>query len=115
MRKALSRLARTSWDEIQTRLSQEFTKRADYALYRAGLTAETPQLLAPPASSPHFFFSPDELPGRIALLKQHLPSAIEETIQEELSSLKTELLALGFSKRAISTAFKPENIQKKSE
>jgi len=40
---------------------------------------------------------------------------IEETIQEELSSLKNELLALGFSKRAISTAFKPENIQKKSE
>lgn len=43
--------------------------------------------------------------------KQH----IAETISEELASLKTELLALGFSKRAIATAFKPENIQEKGE
>ena len=96
VRKALNRLARTSWDEIQTRLSQEFTKRADYALYRAGLTAEAPQLLNPPASSPHFFFSPDELPGRIALLKQHLPSAIEETIQEADEILQHRFRLLGY-------------------
>ncbi len=96
LRKALNRLARTSWDEIQTRLSQEFTKRADYALYRAGLTAETPQLLAPPASSPHFFFSPDELPRRIALFKQHLPSAIEETIQEAEEILQHRFRLLGY-------------------
>jgi hypothetical protein len=31
---------------------------------------------------------------------------IEETIREELANLKSELLALGFSSRAISTAFK---------
>ena len=40
---------------------------------------------------------------------------ITETIQEELASLKTELLALGFSKRAIATAFRPENVQEKGE
>jgi hypothetical protein len=40
---------------------------------------------------------------------------IEETQREELESLKAELLALGFSKRAISTAFKPENIQEKGD
>jgi hypothetical protein len=40
---------------------------------------------------------------------------IEETIREELSNLKTELLALGFSKRAIASAFKPENIREKDE
>jgi len=38
---------------------------------------------------------------------------IEETIREELANLKTELLALGFSKRAIATAFK--NVQEKGE
>jgi len=38
---------------------------------------------------------------------------IAETIREELDSLKTELLALGFSKRAIATAFK--NVQEKGE
>jgi hypothetical protein len=40
---------------------------------------------------------------------------IEETIREELANLKTELLALGFSKRAIASAFKPENIREKDE
>jgi hypothetical protein len=95
VRKALSRLARTSWDEIKTRLSQEFARRADYALYRAGFVA-LPNLLAPPASSPHFFFSPDELPGRIALLKGHLPSAIEETIQEADEILQHRFRLLGY-------------------
>jgi hypothetical protein len=40
---------------------------------------------------------------------------IEETIREELANLKTELLALGFSKRAIASAFKPENIREKND
>lgn len=38
---------------------------------------------------------------------------IKSTIDEELSQLKTELTALGFSKRAIATAFK--NVQEESE
>lgn len=40
---------------------------------------------------------------------------IEETIREELASLKSELLSLGFGKRAIASAFKPENIREKNE
>lgn len=40
---------------------------------------------------------------------------IQETIREELANLKTELLALGFSKRAISQAFKPENIREAND
>jgi hypothetical protein len=40
---------------------------------------------------------------------------IAETIREELANLKTELLALGFSKRAIASAFKPENIREKND
>src|SRR6266404_4304635 len=40
---------------------------------------------------------------------------IAETIREELANLKTELLALGFGKRAIASAFKPENIREKDE
>lgn len=38
---------------------------------------------------------------------------IQETIREEMANLKTELLALGFSKRAIATAFK--NVEEVSE
>lgn len=40
---------------------------------------------------------------------------LESVQQEELDTLKTELLALGFSKRAIASAFKPENIQERGE
>ena len=40
-------------------------------------------------------------------------SFLEETIQEELSNLKTELIALGFSKRAIASAFK--NIREEND
>jgi len=40
---------------------------------------------------------------------------IQETIREELSNLKIELLALGFSKRAIASAFKPEHIREKND
>jgi hypothetical protein len=35
----------------------------------------------------------------------------EEIITEQLAELKDQLAALGFSKRAISQAFKPENIK----
>jgi hypothetical protein len=107
VRKILNRLARTSWDEIQTRLFQEFTKRADYFRYRIGFHAcpdrmksgslpDAPELLAPPTSSPLFFFSPDELPRRVALLKQHLPSAVEETIQEADEILRHRFRLLGY-------------------
>jgi Heparinase II/III-like protein/Heparinase II/III N-terminus len=96
VRKTLNRLARTSWGEIQTRLSQEFSKRADYALYRTGLVPAAPQVLASPASSRYFFFSPEELPGRVALLKQHLPSAVDETIQQAEEILHHRFRVLGY-------------------
>ena len=40
-------------------------------------------------------------------------SYFDEIQKDELANLKTELLALGFSKRAIAEAFKPENIKEK--
>jgi hypothetical protein len=39
------------------------------------------------------------------------PCDFAEVSGEELADLKTQLLALGFSKRAVSQAFKPENIK----
>jgi hypothetical protein len=96
VRRAINRLSRTSWDEIQTRLSQEFTKRADYARYRVGFRAGGQRLLGSPASGSHFFFSPQDLPGRIAPLKQHLPSVVEETIQEADEILQHRFRLLGY-------------------
>jgi len=42
-------------------------------------------------------------------------SYFDEIAQEQLAELKTQLQALGFSARAISQAFKPENIKEENE
>ena len=96
MRKSLNRLARTSWDEVRTRLSQEFTKRTDFALYRLGRSPGKGETLGQATSESNFFFQPAELQGRIALLKQHLPSAVEETIREAEEILQHRFTLLGY-------------------
>jgi Heparinase II/III-like protein/Heparinase II/III N-terminus len=94
-RKALNRLSQTSWDELRTRFSQEFTKRADYARYRAGLLAQ-PQVLSNPSGDSSFFFQLGELPNRVALIKQHLPLAVEQTVQEANEILQHRFRLLGY-------------------
>jgi hypothetical protein len=94
--KALNRLARTSWDEIQTRLSQEFSKRADYALYRLGVSRGASPAPAKPVSEPDFFFRPHELSARVALIKQHLPLSVEDTIREAKEILRHRFTLLGY-------------------
>lgn len=95
MRKPLNRLARTSWDELRTRLLQELVKRTDCALYRAGVLPE-PRVLSTAGYSPTFFFAPDEMPGRVTLLKQHLPAAVEETVKEADEILQHRFRLLGY-------------------
>ena len=95
-RKALRRLYGISWDEFRTRLSQEVGKRGEYALYRAGITFRQERLLSDPTPGGNFFFSPEELNGRLALLKQHLPSLVEATIEEANEILEHRFRLLGY-------------------
>ena len=68
-----SRLSKMSSDELTTRLRQEVSKRLDVALYGWGLPLGSNGLKLSAKSPGNFFFSQDELPGRIQLLRQHLP------------------------------------------
>ena len=95
LKKVANRLSRTGWDELQTRLSQALTKRTDYALYRAGRLAE-PELDSGSSHESKFFFQPDELASRAALIKQHLPSAVEDTIDEANEILQHRFRLLGY-------------------
>ena len=94
--KALNRLARTSWDEIQTRLSQEFSKRADYALYRLGLSPGAQPSLDKPIPEPNFFFHPTEVARRVALINKQMPLAVEDTIREANEILQHRFTLLGY-------------------
>lgn len=72
-RRLLSRLSRMSWDELQTRLEQEVSKRLDVTLCRIGLQpGRNGVRLSSPAKGA-FFFTSAELPQRVKLLREQLP------------------------------------------
>ena len=94
--KAWKRLSRMSWDEIRTRLGQEFGKRTDYALSRAGFPVGRTEILLGDSPTGNFFFSPEEVPQRIALLKQHLPAVEEQIVAEADEILEHRFRLLGY-------------------
>ena len=77
-----SRLSRMSWDELETRLHQELSKRLDVALYKLGSKPGRHGPNLAPSSPGNFFFSKEELPGRLHLLRQHLPQQAAAIVAE---------------------------------
>ena len=96
VRKAWNRLSRMSWDEFCTRLGQEITKRAEYAIYRTGVSPSSREIPAPSPAAGKFFFAPDQIPGRVALLEQHLPSVVSEIAVEADQILRHRFAILGY-------------------
>jgi Heparinase II/III-like protein/Heparinase II/III N-terminus len=96
LRKIINRLSQTGLDELRTRLSQEFTKRRDYALYRSRLLSEAEVFPASDCDLPRFFFEPDELAKRVALIKEQLPAAAEDTVLEADNILQHRFDLLGY-------------------
>jgi len=91
----LSRLKRMSWDELRDRLEQGLAKRVDYARYRMGKMAGgdwQPDL----ATSGRFFFTEDERPSRVALLRQHLPATAERILQRANEICEHRFSLLGY-------------------
>jgi len=85
-----------SGDEIRTRASQEVAKRVDLARHRLGAP--------PPSSSIHpsqrtgtFFFSSQEIPGRIRLMRDHLTPECDAIIREADEILRHEFRLLGYT------------------
>lgn len=96
LQKVMNRLSQTSWDELRTRLSQEFTKRRDYAFYRGALLSEAEVFPASDRDLPKFFFEPGELAKRIALIKKQVPAAVDDTVLEADKILQHRFDLLGY-------------------
>src|SRR5262249_7958881 len=94
LRKALSRVTRMSWDEVQVRARQEIGKRADFVRWSTGFPSRAHLKTVAEKAQPRFFFSPADLPDRVRLLKQHLPDQVEQTIiaAEEICVHRLRLL-----------------------
>ena len=94
-RRILARLSHTSWDELTTRGRQELQKRFDLAQYRVGLERPSNDVAAPGRWGT-FLFSPDEMPGRVNLLKKHLPAEVEKTIRQADDICRHRFALLGY-------------------
>ena len=94
--KAWNRLSAMTWDEARTRLGQGVDKRADYALYRLGISRGQRGIGSPSREGGKFFFSPEQVPERVALLKRHLPKEVERTIEEANEILQHRFRLLGY-------------------
>jgi hypothetical protein len=84
-----------SWDEVRTRLGQELGKRTDYALYRVGLSGPR-EVGVTQSQGRNFFFSPEQVPERVALLKKHLAEEVEQTVHEADEILQHRFRLLGY-------------------
>ncbi len=85
-----------SWDELHTRLGQEFAKRAEYALSRAHLLDRQDRVRLDAPARGNFFFSPEEVAERVQILKEHLPSAVSETVEEADEIMQHRFRLLGY-------------------
>jgi hypothetical protein len=81
-RRIWSPLSNMSWDELETRVRQEVSKRLDVTLCGIGLQPGGNRLRSPSRPPGKFFFSTDELPKRISLLREHLPHEAEDIVAE---------------------------------
>ena len=91
-----SRLSNMSWNELETRVRQEFSKRLDVALCGIGLQPGRDGLNRSTGSPGNFFFSALELPRRASLLREHLPQQAENIIREANEICRHRFQLLGY-------------------
>jgi hypothetical protein len=95
-RRLWSRLSNISWDEFETRARQEVSKRLDVTLCRIGLQPGRDGVRHFFGHRGNFFFSADELPGRVSLLKEHLPREAECIVAEADEICRHRFRLLGY-------------------
>jgi Heparinase II/III-like protein/Heparinase II/III N-terminus len=98
-RHAWSRVSRMSWDELNTRVSQEVNKRFDLMRYRIGLKGRANGLYgaASKAVNRQFFFSPADLPALTDLLRQRVSAEAEAIIREADEICRHRFRLLGYT------------------
>ncbi len=83
VRRLWTRFSNMSWDEIQTRLRQELSKRLDIAQCKVGMRPGRDGFrLSPQGEGGSFFFSTQEMQTRVALLRKHLPEQSKTIVRE---------------------------------
>jgi hypothetical protein len=95
-RRLWSRLSNMSWDELETRVRQEVSKRLDVTLCGMGLQPGRNGLRQPSRSPGTFFFSTDELPKRVSLLREHLPEEAAAIVAEANEIFRHRFRLLGY-------------------
>jgi hypothetical protein len=91
-----SRLSQMSWDELRTRVRQELSKRLDVARYAVGRQPGTDGLRSQNNPPGKFFFSKDELPKRVSLLREHLPYEVAALVHEADDMCRHNFRLLGY-------------------
>lgn len=95
-RRFLSRLSNMSWDELETRLRQEVSKRIDVAMCQVGLQPGRNGLNLTPTQQGQFFFSPSDIPHRTSLIRQHLPLRAEQIVRDAKDLCHHRFRLLGY-------------------
>lgn len=95
-RKLLSRLSRMSWDELETRLGQELSKRLDVTLCRIGLQPGRNGVRLSSGKAGSFFFSTAEIPQRVNLLREKLPDQAAEVVADATQIRSHRFRLLGY-------------------
>jgi len=87
-----------SADEIRTRGRQEIQKRLDLLAFRSGSGDAHRRFSTRSAQPGSFFFSANELTGRVDLLRTHLPAAVEQILAEADAACQHKFDLLGYKK-----------------
>jgi len=95
-KKIWSALASMSWNELETRVRQEVSKRLDVTLSKIGVQPGRNGLTSTSGLPGKFFFSTKELSQRIGLLRMHLPQEAEEIVAEANEICRHHFRLLGY-------------------
>jgi hypothetical protein len=98
LRKVASRIAQMGWHEIYVRSRQAAGKRLDLAAYYLRLPPLKRSFTRDRESGAQFFFSPEEVPEILRLLRSVLPREAEDTIRRAEQICRREFDLLGFKK-----------------
>jgi uncharacterized heparinase superfamily protein len=90
-------ISRMSSDEIRTRTMQGLNKRWDAAVYRLPRWMRAQQTVSASGTSGRFFFSAEELPARLQLIKDRLPGCVAAHIREAERVCHHRFDLLGYS------------------
>lgn len=95
-RRIWSALSSMSWNELESRVRQEVSKRLDVTLSKIGVQPGGNGLIRTSGLPGKFFFSINELSQRIGLVREHLPREAEDIVVEANEICRHRFRLLGY-------------------